>query len=164
ERGGGEKCSDAIEHSGAPCSCRRARAMTAPRSGTWSGHRFVRKRPTRKRRSGAEARLRRAMGRISTLAALRSKAKVWGPSPREAGRGWPERTGGRGGGQPVGDGLVAPFPLPRLAASRLGTLSPLRGARESRCARTRSSKWCLCAEADSSVKVHLECQRALSIQ
>src|SRR5215510_3871176 len=48
----------------------------APRSGTWSGHRFVRKRPTRKRRSGAAARLRRAMGRGGRVAGSYSKAKV----------------------------------------------------------------------------------------
>src|SRR5262245_63397672 len=49
---------------------------SAPRSGKWSGHRFVRKRPTRKRHSGAEARLRRAMDRDATLAAPQANAKA----------------------------------------------------------------------------------------
>src|SRR5262249_57436667 len=92
------------------------------------------------------------------------EGKGGGPVPPGGGEGVAGARGGPGEGLTASERMVAAFPLTRLAASRLGTLSPLRGARESRCARTRSSKWCLCAEADSSVKVHLECQRALSIQ
>src|SRR5262249_34479123 len=59
------------------------------------------------------------------------------PSPREAGRGWPERSEGRARGKQSRDAelracrprLVSP--LTRLAPSALAALSPLRGARVS---------------------------------
>src|SRR5258707_649369 len=64
-----------------------------------------------------------------------SRMRCTEPSPREAGRGWPERSEGRVRGNTLrGESQACtrcrPLPLTPLAASRLGTLSPLRGARE----------------------------------
>src|SRR5262249_51689098 len=126
ERGGGEKHEDAIAHSGAPWKLPARPRDVAPRSGTWSGHRFVRKRPTRKRRSGGAARLRRATGSIPPQAEWRRKE--------------------RGGG-----------PLPASSVFTRVFDALWRG--EGSALRTETSlKWCLSAEADSSVRVHLECQ------
>src|SRR5262249_57900839 len=98
------------------------------------------------------------MGRAATLAALRSKARVWGTLAPRSGERVPSREAARrvrGKAATIRSLAASPSPGPRCARA---TLSPLRGARESRCARKRSLKWCLSAEADSSVRVHLECQ------